>query len=274
MAEDLINKEIAENTKPAELLERLGVDDKTGLSESEVANRQNEYGLNEIEEKKQSALAKFLKNFWGPIPLMIEAAAVLSAISADWNDFSVIVFLLLINACIDFFQTRKADSAISALKASLASKSKVFRDSKWSEVDAKELVPGDIIRIRLGDILPADIKLLKGDYILIDEAALTGESLPVEKHVGDVAYSGAIAKQGEMNAVVYGTALNTFFGRTAKLVAEAKTKSHFQEAVVKIGQYLIALNFLLVAIVILDAIFFGPHDINWWREVTFCLVLT
>jgi len=205
---------------------------------------------------------------------MIEAAAVLSAVSADWNDFSVIVFLLLMNAFIDFFQTRKADNAISALKASLASKSKVLRDGIWNEIDAKELVPGDIIRIRLGDILPADIKLLEGDYILIDEAALTGESLPVEKHAGDVAYSGAIAKQGEMNAVVYGTALNTFFGRTAKLVAGAKTKSHFQEAVVKIGQYLIALNFLLVAIVILDAIFFGPHDINWWREVTFCLVLT
>ena len=274
MPENLIDKNTAEKINIEDLLKQLGSDPKKGLTSQEVEKRLAEYGPNEIEEKKESTLMKLLKNFYGPIPIMIELAALLSAISCAWNDFVVIMFLLIMNALIDFFQSRKADSAIAALKASLASKSKALRDGAWAEVEAKNLVPGDIIRLRLGDILPADIKLVDGQYLLVDEAALTGESLPVEKHAGDVAYSGAIAKQGEMNALVYGTGVNTFFGRTAKLVAEAKTKSHFQAAVTKIGQYLIVLNFVLVAVVILDAIFFGAHAVNWWQEITFCLVLT
>ena len=274
MAPNLIDKDTAEKSKVDDLTKQLSSDKKHGLSQAEAEKRLAEYGPNEIAEKQQSALLKLLKNFYGPIPIMIESAAILSAISCAWDDFAVILFLLFMNALIDFFQSRKADNAIAALKASLASKSKVLRDGKWSEIEAKKLVPGDIIRLRLGDILPADIKLLDGEYLLVDEAALTGESLPVEKHAGDIAYSGAIAKQGEMNALVYGTGVNTFFGRTAKLVAEAKTKSHFQSAVTKIGQYLIALNFALIAVVILDAIFFGTHDVNWWKEITFCLVLT
>ena len=239
MPPNLIDKNTAEKAELTDLLKQLNSDQKKGLTSQETQKRLAEYGPNELEEHKESTLMKLLKNFYGPIPIMIEAAALLSAVSLAWNDFVVIMFLLIMNALIDFLQSKKADSAISALKASLASKSKVLRDGAWTEIDAKDLVPGDIIRLRLGDILPADIKLMEGDYLLVDEAALTGESLPVEKHVGDVAYSGAIAKQGEMNAVVYGTGVNTFFGRTAKLVAEAKTKSHFQAAVTKIGQYLI-----------------------------------
>jgi len=274
MPQNLIDKETAEKTAIDGLLKHLESDPKKGLTSQEVEKRLAEYGPNELEEKHESIFMKLLKNFYGPIPIMIEAAALLSAISCAWNDFSVIMFLLIMNALIDFLQSRKADSAIAALKASLASKSKALRNGVWAEIEAKVLVPGDIIRLRLGDVLPADIKLMEGDYLLVDEAALTGESLPVEKHVGDVAYSGAIAKQGEMNALVYGTGVNTFFGRTAKLVAEAKTKSHFQAAVTKIGQYLIALNFILIAVVLLDAVFFGKHDVNWWKEITFCLVLT
>ncbi len=274
MPVNLIDKETAEKASVDELIKQLGSDSGKGLSSQEAEKRLSDYGPNELQSKEQSALIKFLKNFIGPIPIMIEAAAILSAVSCAWNDFVVILFLLFMNAIIDFRQSRKADSAIAALKASLASKSKVLRDGKWVEIEAKNLVPGDIVRLRLGDVLPADIKLLEGDYLLVDEAALTGESLPVEKHAGDVAYSGAIAKQGEMNAIVYGTGVNTFFGRTAKLVAEAKTKSHFQAAVTKIGQYLIVLNFVLVAVVILDAVFFGAHAVNWWQEITFVLVLT
>ncbi len=270
----LITKDTAEKLTKEELASQLSLNINSGLSDEEVQNRLTEYGYNEIQEKKQSTLMKLLKNFSGPIPIMIEIAAILSAVTAAWNDFIVIMFLLIMNALIDFLQTRKADNAISALKASLASKSKVKRNGEWKEIEAKNLVPGDLIRLRLGDIIPADVKLVEGDYLLVDEAALTGESLPVEKHAGKVAFSGAIAKQGEMNAIVYGTGVNTFFGRTAKLVAEAKTKSHFQEAVLKIGQYLIALNFLLVAVVILSALFSGSHDINWAKEITFCLVLT
>ena len=175
------------------------------------------------------------------------------------------------NGLIEFVQSYKADNAMAMLKKNLASKSRVLRDGKWHELEARELVPGDVIRIRLGDIIPADVKLLDGDYLILDESALTGESLPVEKHAGDVAYSGAIAKQGEMNALVYGTATNTFFGKTAKLVAEAKTKSHFQKAVIRIGDYLIILNFILVLIVILAGLFRQERLIDL---VQFALVLT
>ncbi len=274
MTLNLIDSDSAKNAKVDELIQRLGSNKEKGLSCEEVQKRLTDYGPNEIPEKKNNPLLKLLKTFWGPIPVMIEAAAILSAITEAWNDFFVILFLLLLNGMIEFIQSRKADNAIAMLKASLASKTRALRDGTWKEIEAKDLVPGDIVRVRLGDIMPADVKLAQGDYLLVDEAALTGESLPVEKHEGDIAYSGSIAKQGEMNCLVYGTALNTFFGRTAKLVASAKTKSHFQEAVLKIGQYLIVLNFVLIAVVLLDALFFGKHGIKWWHEITFCLVLT
>jgi len=274
MEKTLIDKNTAETIEINELISKLSTNIKSGLSDEEAAQRLSLYGANELPEKTQSTLVKLLKTFTGPIPYMIEAAIVLSAITSAWDDFGVILFLLIMNALIEFFQSKKADNAISALKASLASKSKVLRNNGWKEIEAKDLVPGDVVRLRLGDVLPADVKLVEGDYLLVDEAALTGESLPVEKHAGAVAFSGAIAKQGEMNAVVYGTGLNTFFGRTAKLVSEAHTKSHFQAAVVKIGQFLILLNFILIAVIILDALFFGAHAVNWWQEITFCLVLT
>ena len=254
-----------------ELIEQLHSDSKQGLSSTEVKSRCSQFGYNEIPEKKVSPWMKLLKNFWGPIPWMIEAAFILSAINKDWDDVAVIGALLLINAFIEFVQSNKADNAIAKLKAGLAQKAKVLRDGDWKEIEARELVPGDMIRIRLGDIIPADVKLLSGDYLSIDESALTGESLPVEKHAGDVAYSGSIAKQGEMNAVVYGTALNTFFGHTAKLVAEAKTTSHFQKAVVRIGDYLIALDAVFVLIVVLTGLFRHEHAIT---VIQFALVLT
>ena len=267
----LIDTKKAQKETTEELLKELSSDISAGLPESEAEKRISEYGCNELEEKKESLIVKFFKNFWGPIPWMIEAAAILSAIIKHWDDFVIIASLLLLNAFIEFFQEFKAGNAIDALKKRLASKTRVLRGGKWTEMAAKLLVPGDIIRVRLGDIIPADIKLIKGDYLLVDEAALTGESLPVEKHEGDIAYSGAIAKQGEMVALVYGTATNTFFGRTAKLVSEAKTESHFQKAVEKIGDYLIALNFVLVAIIIVTGLF--RHE-SFWELLQFALVLT
>ncbi|OGV34250.1 MAG: plasma-membrane proton-efflux P-type ATPase [Lentisphaerae bacterium GWF2_45_14] len=267
----LIDTDKAQKEAIDSLLKDLSSDMAAGLTQSEAESRMNEYGLNELEEKKESLLIKFFRNFWGPIPWMIEIAAILSAIIEHWDDFAIIAFLLLLNACIEFFQEYKAGNAIDALKKRLASKTRVLRDGKWAEMEARLLVPGDIIRVRLGDIIPADIKLLKGDYLLVDEAALTGESLPVEKHESDIAYSGSIAKQGEMLALVYGTATNTFFGRTAKLVSDAKTESHFQKAVEKIGDYLIALNFVLVSIIVVAGLF--RHQ-SFWELIQFSLVLT
>ena len=242
-----------------------------GLSDSSANDRLKEYGYNEISEKKVNPIVKFLSYFWGPIPWMIEVAAVLSAVIHHWEDFWVIFALLLLNAVVGFWQEYKADDAISLLKQKLALNARVFRNGKWKEIAARELVPGDVVRVRLGDVVPADIKLFSGDYLTIDESALTGESLPVEKHESDVAYSGSVIRQGEMNGMVVATGLNTFFGRTARLVAEAHTVSHFQKAVVKIGNYLIVLAAFMVAIIFMVS--FYRHE-SFFETLQFALVLT
>jgi H+-transporting ATPase len=222
---------------------------RAGLSSEEVERALQFYGTNEIPEKKVNPIRKFLSYFWGPIPWMIEAAAGLSVAIQHWEDFAIIFTLLVVNSVVGFWQEHKADNAIALLKQRLAPKARVLRDGKWREIPAKELVPGDVVRVRLGDTVPADIKLMSGDYLLLDESALTGESLPVEKHESDIAYSGSIVRQGEMNASVVGTGIMTFFGKTARLVEEAKTGSHFQKAVIRIGNYLIALAAIMVSIV-------------------------
>jgi H+-transporting ATPase len=237
-----------------ELLSNLSSSEK-GLKSSEAQTRLQEFGPNEISEKKVNPIVKFLKYFWGPIPWMIEAAVILSAAIQHWEDFGIIFALLMLNAVVGFWQEHKADNAIELLKQRLALKARVLRDGKWVELPARELVPGDVVRVRLGDVTPADIKLLEGEYLLVDQSALTGESLPVERHVSDVGYSGSIIRQGEMDALVVTTGMNTYFGKTAKLVEEARTQSHFQKAVVKIGDYLIVLAVALVALIFLVALF-------------------
>ena len=162
----------------------------------------------------------------------------------------MILALLFINAALGFFQEFKANSAIEALKSKLALKARVLRDGKWQNIEAKLLVPGDIISVKLGNIIPADVKLISGEYLSVDQSALTGESLPIDKKVGDTAYSGTTAKLGEMTGEVTETGLNTFFGKTAKLVATAQSKSHFQIAVLKIGHFLIFLTLGIAAILL------------------------
>jgi len=244
---------------------------KNGLPDSSIKNRIEEYGFNEISEKKINPFVKFLGYFWGPIPIMIEVAAILSAIINHWEDFWVIFALLLLNATVGFWQEYKADDAINLLKKKLALKARVLRSGKWDEISAKELVPGDVVRIRLGDIVPADLKLFDGEYLNIDESSLTGESLPVEKHPADVAFSGSVIRQGEMNGLVVATGMNTFFGKTAKLVEEAKTVSHFQKAVIKIGNYLIVLAAFMIAIIFFASFF--RHE-SFLDTLQYALVLT
>ena len=265
-----ISIEDAKNTSINELLQKLSSSSQ-GLSSLESNKRIEVYGYNEIIEKKVSPVVKFLSYFWGPIPWMIEVAAILSAIIRHWEDFWIIVIMLLLNAIVGFWQEYKADNAIELLKQKLALKARIKRDGKWQEMPVRELVPGDVVRIRLGEILPADIKLLNGDYVSIDESALTGESLPVEKHVSDVAYAGSIVRQGEMDGLVITTGMNSYLGKTAKLVAETKTQSHFQKAVIKIGDYLIILALALVAVIFLVALF--RHE-SFVETLQFALVLT
>ena len=190
-----------------------------GLTSDDAKARLEKYGRNELVDKEASDLEKFLRFFWGPIAWMIEAAALLSLLMGHWADLTIILVLLLYNAISGFWQERKASNALAALKAGLAPKATALRDKVFSIIDATEVVPGDVLRIKLGEVVPADVRFIDGEYISIDQAALTGESLPVSKKIGDEGYSGSIAKKGEMSAVVIGTGNNTFFGRTASLVA-------------------------------------------------------
>jgi len=230
-----------------------------GLTQDEVQRRLEKYGYNKLDEKKVNPILKFLSYFWGPIPWMIEVAAVLSALLQHWMDLGVILALLVFNAVVGFWQEFQAANAVDALKKQLALRARAKRDGQWQEVDASSLVPGDVVRLRLGDIIPADVKLAEGDYLSVDQSALTGESLPVEKKAGEVAYSGSVAKQGEMVALVTATGSDTYFGRTARLVSSAKTVSHFQKAVLTIGDYLIYLSLFLAAALVLVMLFRGEQ---------------
>ena len=242
-----------------------------GLTQAEAAKRLTKDGPNELPEKKTNPLLKFLSYFWGPIPWMIEVAVILSGVVKHWPDFFIIFVLLMSNAVVGFWEEREAGNAIAALKAKLATKTRVKRDGKWVTPPARELVPGDVIQLRLGDIVPADARLLDGDPMSVDQSALTGESLPATRKPGDAVFSGSIVRRGQNTALVYATGTNTYFGRTAQLVEQAHTVSHFQKAVLKIGNYLIILAVCLVAVIIGFAIYRGDPILT---TLQFALVLT
>ncbi|WP_208449431.1 plasma-membrane proton-efflux P-type ATPase [Paraburkholderia phenazinium] len=242
-----------------------------GLSQAEAEKRLTQYGPNELVEKKTNPLLKFLSYFWGPIPWMIEVAVILSAAARHWPDFGIILVLLLANAVVGFWEEHQAGNAIDALKATLAIKARVKRDGTWTTPAARDLVPGDVIRLRMGDIVPADARLLDGDAVEVDQSALTGESLPATRKSGEAVFSGSIVRQGEIGALVYATGANTYFGKTAELVQGADTVSHFQRAVLKIGNYLIILAVVMVSAIIAVAIFRGDPILT---TLQFALVLT
>jgi H+-transporting ATPase len=242
-----------------------------GLSQAEAQQRLAKYGYNEIPEEKENPLLKFLSYFWGPIAWMIEAAAILSLVVRHWADFGIIMALLIVNAVVGFWEEHQASNAIAALRANLALRARVRRDGQWTSLPARELVPGDLVRLRIGDIIPADAHLLEGDPVEVDQSTLTGESLPVTRKTGDTVYSGSVLKQGEIDAVVSATGQNTYFGKTAHLVETAHTESHFQQAILKIGDYLIIFALVLVSMILLVALFRGDKMIT---TLQFALVLT
>ncbi|PIA40832.1 hypothetical protein AQUCO_02400118v1 [Aquilegia coerulea] len=219
---------------------------KEGLSSDEGANRLQIFGPNKLEEKKENKLLKFLGFMWNPLSWVMEAAALMAIVLAngdnrppDWQDFLGIVVLLVINSTISFVEENNAGNAAAALMAGLAPKTKVLRDGRWSEQEAAILVPGDIISIKLGDIVPADARLLEGDPLKIDQSALTGESLPVTKNPSDEVFSGSTCKQGEIEAVVIATGVHTFFGKAAHLVDSTNNVGHFQKVLTAIGNFCI-----------------------------------
>lgn len=254
----------------AEVRQRLGYS-ADGLGQAEAQKRLTQYGYNEIAERKTNPVLKFLSYFWGPIPGMIIIAGILSAVLRHWPDLGVILALLVLNALVGFREEYQAGNAIAALKAKLALQARVKRDGKWTTVPSREVVPGDIVRLRIGDIIPADARLLEGDPVEVDQSALTGESLPVEHKAGDAVYSGSIIRQGEIEALVYATGKGTYYGKTAELVEKAETRSHFQRAVIKIADYLIVIAVVLAVVILGVALF--RHD-KLLEVVQFALVLT
>ncbi|CAN4100450.1 unnamed protein product [Withania somnifera] len=234
-----------ENIPIEEVFENLRCT-KEGLTSTAAHERLAIFGYNKLEEKKESKFLKFLGFMWNPLSWVMEAAAIMAIALAngggkppDWQDFVGIITLLLINSTISFIEENNAGNAAAALMARLAPKAKVLRDGKWNEEDAAVLVPGDIISIKLGDIIPADARLLEGDPLKIDQSALTGESLPVTKGPGDGVYSGSTCKQGEIEAVVIATGVHTFFGKAAHLVDSTNQVGHFQKVLTAIGNFCI-----------------------------------
>ncbi|XP_052108446.1 plasma membrane ATPase 4 isoform X2 [Arachis duranensis] len=219
---------------------------REGLSQDEGASRLQVFGPNKLEEKKESKFLKFLGFMWNPLSWVMEAAAIMAIALAngggrppDWQDFVGIIALLFINSTISFIEENNAGNAAAALMAGLAPKTKVLRDGKWTEQDAAILVPGDIISIKLGDIIPADARLLEGDALSVDQSALTGESLPVTKNPHDEVFSGSTVKKGEIEAVVIATGVHTFFGKAAHLVDSTNQVGHFQKVLTAIGNFCI-----------------------------------
>ncbi|XP_047965688.1 plasma membrane ATPase 4-like [Salvia hispanica] len=259
-------------------LERIPVDEvfeqlkctREGLTSEEGENRLKIFGPNKLEEKKESKLLKFLGFMWNPLSWVMEAAALMAIVLAngdgrppDWQDFVGIVALLFINSTISFIEENNAGNAAAALMAGLAPKTKVLRDGRWSEQDAAILVPGDIISIKLGDIIPADARLLEGDPLKVDQSALTGESLPVTKSPSDEVFSGSTCKQGEIEAVVIATGVHTFFGKAAHLVDSTNQVGHFQKVLTAIGNFCICSIFIGI---IIEVIVMYPIQHRKYRD--------
>jgi H+-transporting ATPase len=258
---------------PEDTLQFLGTDIERGLTHTEATRRLDQYGFNEIQEKEEALWHRILRRFWGPIPWMIEVAGILSLIVRKLADFVIIAIMLLINATLDFLQERRAQNALKALKQRLSAEIIVLRDGQFETISSRELVPGDIVKLRIGNVVPADVQLLEGSYLLIDQSAFTGESLPVTKKPGEIAYASTIVRQGEMLAVVVNTGANTNFHTVVALVAKAsmEERSHFQKMVIKIGDFLIMITVALVALIIIVALFRHEPFLDIAR---FAMVLT
>lgn len=241
---------------------------ENGLSDTAAAERLSIYGRNEISEKKKNPVLEFIGLYWGPMPWLLELAMVLSFLLKHELEGIIIFALLTINAIIGFLHSRGSQKAVELLKQRLAIKTKVLRNGNWTTEDAGGIVPGDIVVVKLGDIIPADAKIISGD-VSIDESALTGESLPVEKQGGDVVYSGSVIRRGEARCVVVNTGANTYFGKTAELVKIAKPKSHQEEIMMAIVKYMMYLGMAASLVV---AVFALSMHTNFLLILTFIVV--
>ncbi|HET6867715.1 MAG TPA: plasma-membrane proton-efflux P-type ATPase, partial [Solirubrobacteraceae bacterium] len=248
--------------------EQLGVE--RGLTRAQAAARLERYGPNALEERHRSVVLELLSHFWQPIPWMIEAALVLTAVTARWTDFGVILALLLLNGLVGFWEEHQASNAIETLKQRLAKQARVLRDGAWRTLPAEQLVPGDLIVVGRGDVIPADCVIVDGSAEA-DESVLTGESLPAEKQAGDGLFSGTVLSRGAPHARVLATGRSTEFGRAASLTGAEPPVSHFQQAIFAIGRYLIVIALALVAVIVVVSLLRGT---SLTSTLEFALVVT
>lgn len=240
----------------AETLIALQVRPELGLATEEVCARQKKHGHNEVVEQKAHPLLKFLQKFWGVSAWMLELIMILSVVLGNYSDLTIVGALLIINAVLGFVQERRAGGVIETLRRRLQVSARVRRGSSWQIIAARELVPGDIVRVRPGDIIPADVKLLAG-AVSMDQSALTGESKDIDKAPGEVLSSGSVVRQGEADGVVILTGAKTYFGRTTQLVQEARPKLHIEAVVAKIVRWLFVIVGVLLGVVVVLSLLRG-----------------
>ncbi len=240
-----------------------------GLTAAEAARRLAQFGPNRIPEPRRHPLLAFAAKFWAPVPWLLELTVVLELGLGRSADAVIVGLLLAFNAALSAFEERKAQSALAALRQRLPAQARVLRDGRWQTIAAEGLVPGDAVHLRMGDLIPADVRLA-GGQLLIDQSAITGESLPVEAGAGAAVFAGAIARRGEAGGEVTATGGRTRFGRTAELVSAARTVSHLQALIFAIVKYLMALDLAMVAALCGYA---WLASLSWRDVLPFALIL-
>jgi plasma-membrane proton-efflux P-type ATPase len=240
----------------SDTLAALKVNPETGLTNAEVDARRKENGYNEVVGQKEHPVRAFLGKFWGLSAWMLELIVVLSAILRKYPDLAVVTTLLVVNAVVSFMQERRAAGVVETLRRRLQVGARVLRDAKWQVVTARELVPGDIVRVRPGDVIPADVKLLTGS-LTVDQSALTGESKDSDKAPGAALSSGSVVRRGEGNGVVMLTGARTFFGRTTELVREARPRLHIDAVMAKVVRWLFLVVGVLLGMVVVMSLLRG-----------------
>ena len=262
------DKDLLINAPPEEVVRSLGTDLARGLSEEEAKRRLGEFGYNAVEEERRNPLKDLAKKFWNSTAWILEAAAVLSYVLGKYLDFYIIVALIVVNAFLSFTEEQRANRALELLKSKLQVQSRVLRDGTWKLVPAKFLVPGDVVRLRLGDFVPADVKLVEGE-IEVDQSALTGESLPVTKKRGDVAFSGSVVRRGEATGVVILTGTNTYFGKTVELVKIARPRLRVEGVVSRVVAWMMV---IVIALIVATGVYFLVRGLDFLDFLPLALV--
>jgi H+-transporting ATPase len=227
----------------------LGSSEERGLSGAEAQTRLAQDGANDVPEHKRHPLLQFARKFWGLSAWMLELIAVLSIALNKRADFWIAVALLVVNAFLSFLQEQRASAALTALRSRLRVTARVLRDGAWQAIPARDLVRGDIVRVRSGDFVPADLQIIGGN-LQIDQSALTGESQEFGKSTDDTLFSGSTVRQGEATAVVVETGVRTYFGRTTQLVESAHPTLHIEEVIKRVVKWLLLIVSILVSITV------------------------